>query len=124
MTNPSEPPVVLADSKYIQLVKKGKWEYVRRKGISGIVAIVAVTDDARLLLVEQYRPPVGGRVVELPAGLAGDVAGSESEPLSAAAARELLEETGYEAKEMTFLCAGVPSAGLSDEMITLFQLPD
>jgi len=111
----------VADGKYIQLVKQGKWEYVRRKGISGIVAIVAVTDDGKLLLVEQYRPPVGRRVVELPAGLAGDEAGTENEALAAAAARELLEETGYEAGEMTLLGAGVPSAGLCDEVITLFR---
>jgi ADP-ribose pyrophosphatase len=121
MTHPSEPPVILAEGKYIQLVKQGKWEYVRRKGISGIVAIVAVTDDAKLVLVEQYRSPVGRRVIELPAGLAGDVAGSENEALAAAAVRELFEETGYEAREMTLLCAGTPSAGLSDEFITLFR---
>ena len=121
MNNGSEPTVTVADGKYIQLVKHGKWEYVRRKGISGIVAIVALTEEGKLLLVEQYRPPVGRRVVELPAGLAGDVAGSENEALAAAAARELLEETGYSAGEMTFLGAGTASAGLSDEIITLFR---
>jgi len=121
MANPSQPPVTMAEGKYLQLVKQGKWEYVRRKGISGIVAIVAVTDDGKLLLVEQYRPPVGRRVVELPAGLAGDEPGSENEPLSAAAARELFEETGYEAREMTQVGAGTASAGLTDEFITLFR---
>jgi ADP-ribose pyrophosphatase len=111
----------MADGKYIRLVREGGWEFVKRKGISGIVAIVAVTDDQKLLLVEQYRPPVGRRVVELPAGLAGDVAGSENEALAAAAARELLEETGYAAGAMTLLGAGTASAGLSDEIITLFK---
>jgi ADP-ribose pyrophosphatase len=121
MTKPSEPPVVLAEGKYIQLVKQGKWEYVRRRGISGIVAIVAVTDDGNLVLVEQYRAPVGHRVIELPAGLAGDVKGSENEALANAAARELFEETGYEAREMTLLGAGTASAGICDEVITLFR---
>ena len=111
----------LYDGKYIRLVKQGKWEYATRKGVSGIVAIVAVTDDRKLVLVEQFRAPVGKRVIELPAGLAGDVAGQEEEELASAARRELLEETGYEAAEMTYLAAGAASAGMSDEVITLFR---
>ena len=111
----------LYDGKYIRLVRESGWEFVRRKNVSGIVGIVAVTDDRRLVLVEQYRPPVGRPVIELPAGLAGDVAGSESEALADAARRELLEETGYAAAEMTQLCAGTASAGLGDEVVTLFR---
>jgi ADP-ribose pyrophosphatase len=111
----------LYDAKLIRLVRKGKWEYVVRKNISGIVVIVAVTDEGRLLLVEQDRPPVGKRVIELPAGLAGDEPGSENEDLTAAARRELLEETGYEAAEMIPVTTGVPSAGIVDEVITLFR---
>ena len=116
------PPKVetVAEGKFIRLVRQGKWEYVKRKGIAGIVAIVAVTDDRKIILVEQDRPPVGKRVIELPAGLAGDVAGHEDEELAAAARRELLEETGYEAREMTRVAEGAASAGISDEVITLF----
>jgi ADP-ribose pyrophosphatase len=110
----------VAEGKFIRLVRQGKWEYVKRKGVAGIVAIVAVTDDRKILLVEQDRPPVGKRVIELPAGLAGDVAGHEDEELAAAARRELLEETGYEAREMTRVAEGAASAGISDEVITLF----
>jgi ADP-ribose pyrophosphatase len=111
----------LYDGKYIRLVKQDKWEFVQRKNLSGIVGIVAVTDDRKLVLVEQYRPPVGKNVVELPAGLAGDVAGSEQEDLADAARRELLEETGYEAAEMTYLAAGAASAGIVNEVITLYR---
>ena len=113
-------PTVLYDGKHIQLVRRDKWEYAKRKNLTGIVAITAVTDDGKLVLVEQYRPPVGARVIELPAGIAGDVAGQESENLAAAAQRELMEETGYQAAEMTEVGAGAASAGLSDEIITLF----
>ena len=114
------PPETLADGKFIRLVRQGKWEYAARKGVSGIVGIVATTDDGKLLLVEQFRPPVGRRVVELPAGLAGDVAGQEHEALAAAAARELMEETGYAARRLTEVAAGTASAGMVDEVITLF----
>jgi ADP-ribose pyrophosphatase len=110
----------LYDGKYIRLVQHGKWEFARRQNTTGIVGIVAVTDDGKLLLVEQFRPPVGKAVIELPAGLAGDVEGSEGEELADAARRELLEETGYSAREMTPVASGPPSAGLSDEVITMF----
>ena len=111
---------VVADGKYIQLVRQGGWEYARRKGISGIVGVVAVTDDGMLVLVEQYRAPVRASVIELPAGLAGDAKGHEREDLADAARRELLEETGYEARQMERLAAGAASAGMTDEVITLF----
>lgn len=111
----------LFDGKHVRLVSRGGWEYAQRKSVTGIVAILAVTNDGKLILVEQYRPPVGKRVIELPAGLAGDVAGQETEELAAAARRELLEETGYEADEMNYLADGAASAGITDEVITLFR---
>src|SRR5438067_11911865 len=104
---------IVCDAKHIQLVRQGKWEYVVRKGICGIVGIVAVTEEGKLLLVEQPRVPVGGNVIELPAGLAGDVAGSEVEDLAVAARRELLEETGIEAARRAYLAEGPASAGIS-----------
>src|SRR6476660_4648772 len=108
-------PTTQYDGKYLQVLKRGKWEYVSRKKITGIVGIIPVTDDGKLILIEQFRMPVGKTVIELPAGLAGDVEGEENEPLVNAARRELLEETGYEAKEMIEVAAGTPSAGLCDE---------
>jgi ADP-ribose pyrophosphatase len=111
---------IVAAGKYVRLVNCGGWEFVERTTSTGIVVLVAVTDERKLILVEQYRPPVDSRVVELPAGLAGDLPGEELEELATAARRELLEETGYEAQEMTYLTQGPPSAGLSTEIVTLF----
>ena len=121
LMNKPQHPITIAEGKRVNLVRRGEWEYITRKKVSGIVGIVAVTDDRKLVLVEQFRPPVGKSVIELPAGLAGDEAGHEQEDLAAAARRELLEETGYEAGEMTFLAEGPPSAGITDEIITLFR---
>ncbi|HEX8524670.1 MAG TPA: NUDIX hydrolase [Tepidisphaeraceae bacterium] len=116
----ADPVEVLYEGKFLQYVRKGKWEYVTRRNISGIVGIVAVTDDGKLLLVEQWRAPLGRTVIEIPAGLAGDVSGQEHEKLAEAAKRELLEETGYEAREMIEVTAGASSAGICDEVITMF----
>jgi ADP-ribose pyrophosphatase len=110
----------LFDGKHIQLQSRGTWEFAARKKVTGIVGIIAVTDDRKLLLVEQYRPPVNAKVIELPAGLAGDVPGKATEELVAAAQRELLEETGYEATHWKMVCDGTTSAGITNEVINLF----
>src|SRR4051812_6198116 len=93
-TQMSDDPTLqtLADAKHIRLVRRGRWEFVTRKGVCGIVGIVAVTEDGKMILIEQERVPVNARVIEIPAGLAGDMAGHETEDLAVAAERELLEE--------------------------------
>ena len=76
--------------KYLRLVRRGTWEYAERVGASGAVCIIAVTDDRKLVLIEQVRPAMGGPVIELPAGLVGD--GEDAgEQGSVAAGRELTE---------------------------------
>lgn len=106
--------------KFIAVRQVGSWEYVTRTVQQSAVAILAITQDQRVVLVEQYRPPVGHRVVEIPAGLAGDIQGQEDEALLVAAQRELREETGYIASEWTELCGTYSSPGLTDERIVLF----
>lgn len=107
--------------KYIRMVRSGRWEFVKRNNVCGIVGILAVTDVREIVLVEQFRVPVHAWVIELPAGLAGDLADAPVEDLAIAAERELLEETGYSAARMELLAVGPVSAGLSDEVITLFR---
>jgi ADP-ribose pyrophosphatase len=115
-----EAPEVMAAGKYLRLVKRGHWEFADRHTCTGAVAIVAITDERRLLLVEQFRIPLMKNVLELPAGLVGDVAGEEHEELATAARRELFEETGYEASEMRWLVSGPSSAGLTSEVVDFF----
>ena len=91
------------------------------RGPSGVVCVIAVTDEGRLLLVEQFRPPVDTTVIELPAGLAGDLDEDPEESLQTAARRELLEETGYEASTWTHLCDVTSSSGLTDEVVSIFR---
>jgi ADP-ribose pyrophosphatase len=82
MASPANTPdEVLLDGKFLRYVRRGNWEFVQRKKVTGIVGIVAITAARKLLLVEQYRVPLKRNVIEIPAGLAGDVAGHETEPL-------------------------------------------
>ena len=92
-----------------------QWEAVERVNCEGIVAIVPVTDQGEMILIRQYRPPLDNYVVEFPAGLS-----DRGEKIEAAASRELLEETGYEAKEMIFLAKGPVSSGSSREVLTVY----
>jgi ADP-ribose pyrophosphatase len=119
--NGNSTPIVQWEGKFLRVLKCGRWEYVDRKKSTGVAVIVAVTDEGKLVLVEQYRVPVGHRVIELPAGLAGDVPGEGSETVATAARRELREETGYEAGEMTWLASGPPSPGLASEIVTFLR---
>jgi ADP-ribose pyrophosphatase len=122
-TNSPDAPAtsVLFEGRFLRVKKKDRWEYVERCKTSGVVAILAITEDRKLILVEQFRVPVDKCVIEIPAGLAGDTEGGENESLAEAAKRELLEETGYEAQRMEYLTAGPPSAGLSTEVVTFFR---
>lgn len=115
------PTTKIAEGKYVRLVRRGTWEFVERTKTSGVVIIVPITDDGHYVFVEQRRIAVGGRCIEFPAGLAGDVPGHETEAFVAAAQRELLEETGYEAETFTWLADASSSAGLTSELVTFFR---
>jgi len=113
------PATTLGSGKFLALVREGRWEYVNRIGVAGAAIIVAVTNEQKLLLVEQYRIPVHARTIELPAGIVGDEPGSANESLADAAKRELLEETGYVAERVGPLTTGPSSSGLTSEVVTL-----
>jgi len=115
-----EPIEVLAEGKYLKLVKAGCWEYAdRTRGIRA-VAIVAVTRNQELILTEQFRVPIGKPVIDLPAGLVGDEAGQEDEADELAARRELLEETGFEARTLKPIVSGPTTAGMATEIVTIY----
>ena len=103
--------------RFLSLLEVDRWEFASRSNASGVVVLVAVTDEQELVLVEQFRIPVNCPVIELPAGLVGDLADRE-ESVELAAHRELLEETGFTARELRILTSCPSSAGMSDEIIT------
>jgi ADP-ribose pyrophosphatase len=110
------PRTTVSTGKFLAFVKEGSWEYAHRPN----AIIVAVTEEGKLLLVEQYRIPVHARTIELPAGIIGDEPGRTNEAHAEAARRELVEETGYEAGQIKALTHGPASSGLASETVTLF----
>jgi ADP-ribose pyrophosphatase len=106
------------EGRYLAVKRRGKWEYVARtRGISA--AVILAVDEGEVILIEQYRVPLGCNCLELPAGLIGDEA--EGEAAEAAAIRELEEETGYRAEKMTDLGRFHSSPGMVSEGFTLLR---
>jgi len=122
---PFSPEVLTSDLVYegkvwdvrSDRVRYGDGEMVRQYvAHTGAVAILALDDDGRVLLIQQYRHPIRHRDWELPAGLL-DVAGEE--PLEAAK-RELAEEADLVAARWEPLVSSWTTPGGNDEMIHIF----
>lgn len=85
---------------------------------NGAVAIVALTDDGKVIMVRQFRYACGRAILEIPAG---KIDKGESDPAEVAK-RELKEETGYSAKEIIHLGDGNPSCAYSEEVIHMYLM--
>ena len=116
------PEQVHWEGQYIVAKTRGRWEYVSRaRGIRAAV-IIAIDAEDNVILVEQYRVPLGRACIELPAGLIGDE--TEGEDPTEAAARELEEETGYRAERIEVLGEFHSSPGMVSESFTLLRAHD
>src|SRR5215213_8200947 len=91
---------ILVETKFLRCIDRDGWFFVERPNAHAVVTVVPLTSNGMIILVEQFRPPVGRNVIELPAGLVGDEPGRADEALEAAARRELIEETGYDAHRL------------------------
>ena len=108
----------LYDGRFLRIKETNGWEFCERRNCRDAVVVVALDETTTgLILVEQYRPPVGNRVIELPAGLL-DKPGESAED---AGMRELLEETGYKASCAKVLFSGPVSPGMSNEQVVFIR---
>jgi len=104
---------------FIAAHKRGRWEFIgRARGIRA--AVILASDAGDVILVEQYRVPLGRNCLELPAGLVGD-GDDAGEPAETAAARELEEETGYRASHIETIGDFYSSPGMVSESFTLVK---
>ena len=92
--------------------KESKREIVNHPGA---VAVIAITDDGKLILVEQYRKALERSIIEIPAGKL-----EPGEAPEVTARRELEEETGYGCHKLSYLQSFATSPGFADEVIHLF----
>lgn len=89
------------------------WDYIYHQGAA---AVLPVDDEGRIILVRQYRNAFDRFMLEIPAGgLEGP-----DEPTKEAAVRELEEETGYTAEDVSFLMAFYPTVAYSGEKIDIY----
>lgn len=116
---PMLPTVSLHEGRFLALRQRGRWEFVERVNAYGAAVVIAVTDDDELVLVEQYREPLQANCIENPAGLAGDQPGEED--ILAAARRELLEETGFDAASMELIMTGPSAPGMASELLSFVR---
>jgi ADP-ribose pyrophosphatase len=113
-----QPVETVWAGNFIEARRMGRWEFVGRANNIHAAVILAV-DDGHVLLVEQYRVPLGGPCLELPAGLVGDV--DKGETVEASAARELEEETGYRPERIKVIGRFASSPGMVSETFTLVR---
>ncbi|WP_042346211.1 NUDIX domain-containing protein [Bacillus massiliigorillae] len=93
--------------------EKGKRELIKHPGA---VAIIAITEDNKIVMVEQYRKALERSIVEIPAGKLE----LGEEPI-VTATRELEEETGYVSETMDHIISFYTSPGFADELVHVFM---
>jgi ADP-ribose pyrophosphatase len=106
------------EGKHVFIFTRDGWEFVERKSAKEAVAVVAATDDGKIVLTEQYRRAVDRQVIDLPAGLIGDEDDSDA---AATAKKELEEETGYRCRAVERLAGGPSSPGITSEIVHLYR---
>ncbi len=118
MSDDNAAAEVMWEGKYVRALKRGRWEYVSRVGDVRAVVILAEFG-GKTILIDQPRIAVGGRCLELPAGLVGD--DDPDATVEDTAVKELEEETGFTAERVERLGDFHASPGMLSEGFTLVR---
>ena len=118
MSDENAAAEVMWEGKYVRALKRGRWEYVSRVGDVRAVVIMAEFE-GKTILIEQQRVAVGGRCLELPAGLVGDE--DPGATVEETAVKELEEESGFTAERVERLGDFHASPGMVSESFTLVR---
>jgi len=103
---------VLRDEVELPSGKTGLREYIHHPGAA---MVIPITDEGQLVMISQFRYPLGKEFIEFPAGKI-----DSGEEAIQTARRELIEETGYAAKDMRHLTSIHPVIGYSNEVIEIY----
>lgn len=112
------PPEVMWEGQFVRALRRGKWEYASRARDIRAVVILAEYE-GKVILIDQPRVPVGGRCIELPAGLIGDK--DPNATVETTAIQELEEETGFTAERIERLGDFHASPGMVSESFTFVR---
>jgi ADP-ribose pyrophosphatase len=112
------PLQTMWEGEYIRAVKRGRWEFVSRTNATN-AAVILAEHEGKVILVEQYRVPLGARCLELPAGLVGDE--DKHATVEDTAVKELEEETGFTCDRVERLGDFHSSPGMVAESFTLVR---
>ncbi|MCU9595436.1 NUDIX hydrolase [Caldibacillus thermolactis] len=82
----------------------------------GAVAVIAITEEEKILLVEQYRKALERTLIEIPAGKL-----EKGEDPRESAKRELMEETGYTCENLEHITSFYTSPGFANELVHIYQ---
>ena len=115
------PEETMWQGRFVTAKRRRRWEYAGRSRGIRAAAIIAIDDQDRVILVSQYRVPLGCICLEIPAGLIGDDEDKSGESDEAAAIRELEEETGDRAARMENLGKFYSSPGMVSESFSLLR---
>ena len=112
------PPEVMWAGQFVRAIRRGKWEYASRARDIRAVVILAEYE-GKVILIDQPRVPVGGRCIELPAGLIGDK--DPNATVESTAIQDLQEEAGFTAERIERLGDFHASPGMVTEGFTLVR---
>jgi len=110
---------IVFEGDRVLVIERDHWQYIERKKGKQAVAVIAETDDGKVILTEQYRRPVNQRVIDWPAGLVGDE-NPDIDPAETAK-KELEEETGHVCESVERLARGPTSPGITSELVSFYR---